>query len=130
MVRGPDGKPARMKGVLRLLTDAVIAGHAESPTAGARADLLRRIEAALAAARTGGRPFAMLVVSVGGISAVDRDHGSEASEMLITTIAGRLARALRRTDALTRYSTGKIGIVLARCTDADIAMRRTACARP
>ncbi|MGL4497300.1 MAG: EAL domain-containing protein [Beijerinckiaceae bacterium] len=132
---GPDGRPARVKGVLRLLTDAVIAGDAEAPTAGARADLLRRIETAMTASRKSGRPFALLVVSIGGLSSVDRDHGSEICDLLVSAVAGRLARALRRTDSLIRYSTAKIGVVLARCTEADIGqaaerLNEAACLEP
>lgn len=115
---GPDGKPARVKGLLRVLADE---GSISAYGGSARADLLRRIDQALASARNAGRPFALLVISISGLAALDRDHGSELCERLVGEVAARLNRALRRTDTLIRYSTAKIGIVLARCPDSEIA---------
>lgn len=114
-----DGKPARVKGLLRLLT-ADGAGSIVSYGDHARADLLRSIEQALASVRSAGRPFALLVASIGGLGALDREHGSELCDRLIAEVASRLNRALRRTDTLVRYSTSKIGILLARCGENEI----------
>lgn len=116
---GADGKPARVKGLVRFMAadgPASLSGYGGH----ARADLLRSIEQALASARGAGRPFALLVVSVGGLGSLDREHGSELCDRLIAEVAARLNRTLRRTDTLVRYSTSKIGILLARCGELEI----------
>ena len=117
---GQDGRPARVKGLLRLLSDDGVNAGANL-AANARTELLCRIDHALASARAAGRPFAMLTVSIGGLNAVDHEHGSETCDLMVAEIAARLNRALRRTDTLIRYSTEKIGIVLARCPEAEMA---------
>lgn len=131
---GVDGRPALAHGMIRLTSgEAMSAVH--DVGAGARAELLRCIDRAIAATRQHGRPFALLTGCLRDYRAVETRHGSEDASALVTEALARLQRGVRHADALIRYGSNSFALVLARCPKSELesaAMRLSAmaCDRP
>lgn len=130
---GWDGKPAIAHGMIRVLSAAPMAQH--DLAAGARADLLRRIDQQMATTRASGKPFALLTGCVRDYRAIDAQHGSEIADALVRATLTRLQRVVRQTDYLIRYASNHFALLLGRCPRDEIdaaaaRLSRLACAEP
>ncbi len=71
----------------------------------------------MARAERNGEPLHYLVISIAGLQEVGVNHGAEAVDYVIATVAGLLYSTLRQTDILGRCDQGRLALVLP-CTDA------------
>jgi diguanylate cyclase (GGDEF)-like protein len=112
-----DGRPCRVHGIVHVLSRGPDAsaplGDALEGAAGARRAFNARVNARCADMRPADAPFALLIVGVANLAAVNRRDGYDAGDELILGVGRRLARSLRAGDFLMRYSGGKYAAVIA-----------------
>ncbi len=126
---GPDGKPARAQGVVRVINER----HArEQQTAflsrydGLTGELNRwhLIETLLRdlneATRMRGS-CGFLLVSIENLAWLNEGYGFGVGDEVLSAIAKRLRGLMRGADSLGRYSGNKFGIVLKKCTPEELA---------
>ena len=120
---GPDGRPHVARGVVRVI-DAEreelerlrhLSEHDELTGLLNRRKLIEGLEAEIAEAAATQRPFAFLMVSINNLSIINPTFGFEIGDEVIALIAERLKRELRAGDAIGRYSTNKLGLLIHDC---------------
>lgn len=84
-----------------------------------RSTFLRRLAAAVAAARRHGDRLAVFAIDVDAFSIVNDRFGHEAGDGLLRSIAERLQGALRKEDVLARIGGDGFALLLDRITDVD-----------
>lgn len=78
-----------------------------------RDHMYRKLEAAVRHAGRYGRPISVAVCDVDDFSAVNRYHGRDTGDAVLTTIAGRLAGQIRAgSDWIARHSDDAFAVVL------------------
>ncbi|MFC3690927.1 bifunctional diguanylate cyclase/phosphodiesterase [Chenggangzhangella methanolivorans] len=135
---GPDGRPARVVGLVRELGSRYeAAAHAASLS---RFDALtgqlarpRLIEIAGAALAAGARmqtSTAFALVSLTNLGAINEAYGFDIGDIVIVEVSRRLRSAMRGGDTLGRFSTSTFGLVLQECerSDLEVAAQRLAAA--
>jgi diguanylate cyclase (GGDEF)-like protein len=125
---GPDGKPARAQGVVRINNER----HArdEQLLKLSRIDLLTgelnrtHLIAALAEAIEEALRFrtscAFLLIGIDHLARINDAFGFDVADAVISEIAGRIRELLRGGDVLGRFSGNKFGLILKRCTVDDM----------
>jgi diguanylate cyclase (GGDEF)-like protein len=125
---GPDGRPALAHGVVRVITER----HREErrlarqsqydPLTGVlcRAQLGERAQRMLETAERERKSFAILLVALENLFALNRTYGYGAGDEVIAGLAARLAQNLRATDLIGRHAGNKFAVVLYEC-DAEQA---------
>lgn len=120
---GPDGRPARAQGVLRVLTDR----HQEEQRLLFRSDhdeltgqlnrirLSEALGAILARAERAEQPCVFLMASVDHLAVINETFGFDVGDELLTATAHAIKGQLRASDTIGRYSSNKFGIVLPDC---------------
>jgi diguanylate cyclase (GGDEF)-like protein len=110
---GPDGRPVRAHGVLRV--DQARAG-ADDLGLGSRdrASFLERLRAEAHEAGRTRRPLTVLVLAVDELGR-DDDLGFEAADGILDAIAARIRGIMRRRDALVRYAGNRFALALRSC---------------
>lgn len=125
---GPDGRPARVVGVVRELGARYeAAAHAASL---ARFDALtgqlarpRLVEIASAALAAGMRmqtSTAFALVALTNLGAINEAYGFDVGDLVVVEVSRRLRAAMRGGDTLGRFSTSTFGMVLQECERADL----------
>lgn len=120
---GPDGKPARALGLLRVIDrereeiDRLrrLSEHDELTGLMNRRMLLLGIESTITEATVTGRPCGLLIAAVNNLAVINETFGLEAGDEVIAMVAERLRGQMRAGDFIGRYSTNKIGIVIHDC---------------
>lgn len=115
------GKPCRVHGVVRVLSRAATAWPASNAITDDGVDetlCTRRVfnawvDARCAETRPADAPFALLIVGITNLAAVNRRDGYDAADELILAVGRRLAKSLRKGDKLVRYSGGKFSLLVA-----------------
>ncbi|MGE0479144.1 MAG: diguanylate cyclase [Phycisphaerae bacterium] len=87
-----------------------------------RSAWLRRLEAALAAARWHSEPLALLVIAIDGLRRLDDVRAWELRDRLVTHAAAALRKRVRRGDDAGRLSDDRVVVILRRA-DAALAER-------
>lgn len=125
-----SGQAERLAGFLRVVTERKreaqrltylatrdeLTGHLNRTSL--RSELARAIEVA----RTGGRHCAYLVTAIDRLAMINEAYGFGAADEVIVTVGERLASVLRASDVIGRIAGNKFGIVLASCTEAEMAI--------
>jgi diguanylate cyclase (GGDEF)-like protein len=111
---GPDGRPARAHGVLRVDrreagTDDLGLGSRD------RASFLERLRAEAHEAGRTRRPLTVLVLAVDEIGRLDDDLGFEAADGVLDEIAARVRGVMRRRDSMVRYAGNRFALALRSC---------------
>jgi diguanylate cyclase (GGDEF)-like protein len=127
---GPDGKPARAQGVVRVINER----HAReqqmaflSRYDGLTGELNRwhLIETLLRdlneATRMRGS-CGFLLVSIENLAWLNEGYGFGVGDEVLSAVAKRLRASMRGADSLGRYSGNKFGIVLQKCTPEELAI--------
>ena len=131
---GPDGKPARVQGIVRINNER----HArdEELLKLSRHDLLTgelnrtHLIASLAEAIEETRRFrsacAFMLIGIDHLARVNDAFGFDVADAVISEIARRIRVRLRGGDVLGRFSGNKFGVILKNCTvdDMNIAADR------
>ncbi|HXY59107.1 MAG TPA: bifunctional diguanylate cyclase/phosphodiesterase [Methylocystis sp.] len=120
---GPDGRPARAHGVVRVITERhhlerKLARQSQfDPLTGVlnRTHLSERIERMLDGFERDRRPFAVILVALENLFALNRTYGYDAGDEVIAGLATRLARNVRATDVIGRHAGNKFAIALQDC---------------
>ncbi len=135
---GADGRPARAQGVLRVVTERHNAerlrarhAHFDSLTGLLnRSHLSEKLQRLVDGAERSRKPFALLLVGLENLFALNRNYGYDAGDEVIAALARRLGANMRASDLLARHAGNKIAIVAPEC-DLDqlqsIAMRLIDC---
>src|SRR5215211_5465533 len=121
---GPDGRPARAHGVLRIDRTAPAAVDDAGASTRDRAEFLRRIRAEVAEAGRSRRPLTILVLAID--DGLEDELGFEAGEAVAAEVASRIRGVMRRRDGLVRYAGSRFALALRSCPpdQAEIAAAR------
>jgi diguanylate cyclase (GGDEF)-like protein len=123
-----NGIPARAHGVVRVITERC---EAEQNVLLSRLDpltgALSRSHAAERLTRMFTRSasqtrFSILLIAIDNLYRTNRNFGYDVGDELIAGAAARLARHMRSTDALARYSGHKFLLILDHCDDEQMAV--------
>ena len=125
---GTDGKPARAHGVVRVVNIVQAAGEvARSTSRDALTGLYSRDHLLEQAARLFDQSvrnhstFAILLVSLENLSYVNQIYGYDIADELLAGVAQTLARSLRATDMIARYSGNRFALLLESCDAEQMA---------
>ncbi len=125
---GSNGRPAQVFGIVRPVGDRVMRdahsmflGHCD-PLTGMmnRGRLGEALGEAIAAASETGATCAYLIASVSNLPVVNDAYGFDIADEVIMAVARRLREVVRNGDLIGRYSGSKFGIILTRCTEAEL----------
>jgi diguanylate cyclase (GGDEF)-like protein len=126
---GPDGRPARVIGTVRLVDEnhrrqqQLSALTLADPLTGLmnRQGLMEALERAIEAAAGEPSTCALLLAAIGNLTVVNEAYGFDVAEQVVAETARRLATVCRAGDAIARYSGSKFGLILHRCGEEDLA---------
>lgn len=127
---GPDGKPQRAHGIVRVVTER---HERESklmqlanfdPLTGElnRARLIELLGATLDDAVKFRGSCGFMLVAIDHLARLNESYGFETTEEVIAHVAKRIRARLRGKDHLGRFSGNKFGVVLTSCTPDELAV--------
>jgi diguanylate cyclase (GGDEF)-like protein len=125
---GPDGRPARAHGIMRIIDERHIG---ENPESSRRDDLTgemkrrRFIDLLAETLHDANRlraSFAMLVVSIDDLARINEAYGFAVGDEVISAVARRLRANLRGGDHLGRVAGNKFGVILGNCGPHDLRL--------
>ncbi|HEY0328238.1 MAG TPA: bifunctional diguanylate cyclase/phosphodiesterase, partial [Rhodopseudomonas sp.] len=131
---GPDGKPARVEGVVRLNNErhareqqlVKLAQH--DPLTGElnRSHLVASLAEAVEEAARFRSNFAFMLIGIDHLARVNDAFGFDVADQVIGEVARRIRARLRAGDLLGRFSGNKFGLILKNCTidDMNVAAER------
>lgn len=99
----------------RLARTDALTGLANRPA------FLERLDLALAAARRGDTPFAVLYVDLDNFKDVNDSLGHRTGDVLLKTVGDRLAGTVRETDLVARFGGDEFSVLQADVTDPSTA---------
>lgn len=125
---GHDGKPHRAHGVLRVINErheqeqrlAYLARHDELTDCFNRGHLLETLAQTLAETGPSPKPLAFFIVSISNLRAINEAYGFDVAEQTFATVARRIKACLREGDAIGRFSSRKLGLMLVHCEEDDM----------
>jgi diguanylate cyclase (GGDEF)-like protein len=127
---GPDGKPVRAHGVVRVITERY--EHERRLTYLARFDgltgelnrhsLTAVLEDTLDEATRFRSSCGFLLVAIDNLARINESYGFDVADQVIGAVAKRIRARLRAKDTLGRFSGNKFGLVLRDCTPDDMAI--------
>jgi diguanylate cyclase (GGDEF)-like protein len=131
---GPDGKPARVQGIVRIDNE----GHARDeqllklsrhdPLTGElnRTHLIAALAEAIEEAQRYRSSCAFMLIGIDHLARVNDAFGFDVADAVISDVATRIRARLRGGDVLGRFSGNKFGLILKNCTvdDMNIAAER------
>ena len=127
---GPDGRPLRAHGVLRVINERY--EHERRLTFLARCDgltgelnrhrLIEVLEDTLDEALRFRSSCGFLLVAIDNLARINESYGFDIADQVIGAVAKRLRSRMRGKDTLGRYSGNKFALVLRDCTPDDMAV--------
>jgi diguanylate cyclase (GGDEF)-like protein len=126
---GPDGKPARALGVVRVINErraqeerlAYLSRFDGLTGELNRGHLTDVLSATLEEALRHRSSCAFLIVAIDNLGRVNEAYGFDVADEVISAVAKRLRAKMRGGDSVGRYSGNKFGVILKTCTPDDIA---------
>jgi diguanylate cyclase (GGDEF)-like protein/PAS domain S-box-containing protein len=127
---GPDGRPARAHGVVRVITTRYEQEQKLSrlarldPLTGElnSAALIEMLTATLDETVRFRGSCGFLLVAIDHLRQINEAYGFDVAEDVIAKVAKRIRARLRSKDHLGRFSGNKFGVVLTRCTAEELAI--------
>jgi diguanylate cyclase (GGDEF)-like protein len=127
---GPDGKPQRAHGIVRVINERY--EHVRRLTFLARCDgltgelnrhqLTEILEDTVDESIRFRSSCGFLLVAIDNLARINESFGFETADQVIAAVAKRLRSRMRGKDTLGRYSGNKFGLVLRDCTPDDMAI--------
>jgi diguanylate cyclase (GGDEF)-like protein len=125
---GPDGRPARAHGVVRIITDRH--DHEERLAYLSRFDgltgelnrnaLTESLAVALDEAVKFRASCGFMLIGVDNLSRINEAYGFGVADEVIASVGRRIRSRMRAGDTLGRFSSNKFGVVLKTCTPDDL----------
>ncbi|MCU0731676.1 MAG: GGDEF and EAL domain-containing protein [Hyphomonas sp.] len=120
---GQDGRPARARGVLRIVADSYVEeqrllyrnDYDELTGQLNRARLTDALNAVILRCSRSRTQSAFLMVAINNLAAVNETLGHQAGDEVISAVIGAIKGKLRGGDTLGRYSANKFGVILNDC---------------
>jgi diguanylate cyclase (GGDEF)-like protein len=120
---GPDGRPARARGVVRVINDRYQeeqrllyrSDHDELTGQLNRIRLTEAIAVVCERAVAAKQPCAVLMVAVNNLALINETFGFEVGDEVLAAAAKLIKSRLRGGDTIGRYSSNKFGIILNDC---------------
>jgi diguanylate cyclase (GGDEF)-like protein len=120
---GENNKPARAHGVIRVVTERhemerkLALGSQIDPLTGVlnRAQLAEHVNRFLQQSERSRKPFAVLLVALENLFALNRTYGYDAGDEVIAGLAKRLRENVRSFDVVARHAGNKFALVLENC---------------
>lgn len=120
---GEDGRPARAHGVVRVVTARhemerkLAIGSQIDPLTGVlnRAQLAEHVQRFLTQSERSRKPFAVMLVALENLFALNRTYGYDAGDDVIAGLAKRLRSNVRVCDIVARHAGNKFALVLDNC---------------
>ena len=120
---GRDGRPARAIGVVRVITERHemerrLSSNAQFDAltgAMSRALLAEHSLRLLGQPEKSRKPFAILLVALENLFALNRTYGYDAGDEIIVGLASRLRANVRVNDLVARYAGNKFAVLLENC---------------
>jgi diguanylate cyclase (GGDEF)-like protein len=129
---GPDGRPTRAHGLLRVISErherekrlAFLSRYDELTGCFNRSQLLASLGDALERAARNGKeaPIAFLVVAIDNLPVINEAYGFEIGDQIVSAVAQRIRTRLRVADVIGRYTGSRLGLLLRRCGDEEMAI--------
>jgi diguanylate cyclase (GGDEF)-like protein len=137
---GPDGKPARVQGIVRINNERhardeeLLKLSRHDPLTGElnRTHLIAALAEAIEETRRFRSACAFMLIGIDHLARVNDAFGFDVADAVISEIARRIRLRLRGGDVLGRFSGNKFGVILKNCTVDDMnvaADRFLACVR-
>ncbi|HLL28213.1 MAG TPA: bifunctional diguanylate cyclase/phosphodiesterase [Xanthobacteraceae bacterium] len=125
---GPDGRPARAEGVIRLATERHLREEKLKRLAATdaltgemtRARLLSELSRAIADAEAKRASVGFLIVGIDDLAHVNQSYGFDVADEAIKAVAAQLRSRMRGADLIGRFSDNKFGFVLHECEAEDL----------
>ena len=131
---GPDGKPARVQGIVRINNERhardeeLLKLSRHDPLTGElnRTHLIASLAEAIEETRRFRSACAFMLIGIDHLARVNDAFGFDVADAVISEIARRIRVRLRGGDVLGRFSGNKFGVILKNCTvdDMNIAADR------
>jgi diguanylate cyclase (GGDEF)-like protein len=131
---GPDGKPARAQGIVRINNERhardeqLIKLSRHDPLTGElnRTHLVAALAQAVEETQRFRSTSAFLLIGVDHLARVNDAFGFDVADAVISEVARRIRAQLRGGDVLGRFSGNKFGLILKNCTidDMNVAAER------
>ncbi len=120
---GPDGKPVRARGVIRVINDRYQeeqrllyrSDHDELTGQLNRIRLTEALDAIVERSARSRQSCAFLVVAVNNLALINETFGFDIGDEVLSAVARTIKNKLRGGDTLGRYSSNKFGIILNDC---------------
>jgi diguanylate cyclase (GGDEF)-like protein len=125
---GPDGKPLKTHGVLRVINQrheeeqrlSFLSRHDELTGYFNRSHLLETLAGALADAIRHRTSISFLIVALDNFGVINDAYGFGVADQAFAEIAHRVRNRLRDGDSIGRYAGNKLGILLRNCSEGDM----------
>ncbi|KIZ41137.1 MULTISPECIES: bifunctional diguanylate cyclase/phosphodiesterase [Rhodopseudomonas] len=131
---GPDGKPARVEGIVRVNNERhahdqeLLKLSRHDPLTGElnRTHLVASLAETIEEAARFRSSFAFMLIGIDHLARINDAFGFDVADEVICEVAKRIRARLRAGDQLGRFSGNKFGLVLKNCTadDMNIAAER------
>jgi diguanylate cyclase (GGDEF)-like protein len=120
---GPDGRPIRARGVIRVINERYQeeqrllyrSDHDELTGQLNRIRLSEALDAIVQRSARTRQPCAFLMVAVNNLALINETFGFDIGDEVISAVANAVKGKLRGGDTLGRYSSNKFGIILNDC---------------
>jgi diguanylate cyclase (GGDEF)-like protein len=124
------GRAERLTGSMRVITEdkrtmqrLVYLATRDELTGHLNRNALRgELAQAIEAARAENRTCAFLVASIDRLAMINDAYGFDAADEVIVAVGERIARSLRGSDIIGRIAGNKLGVILANCSEREIAL--------
>ncbi len=118
-----DGRPARARGVVRVLNDRhleeqrLLSRHDQDELTGQlnRTRLIEALATAIGRAERTGETAAFLIASINNLTIINENFGFDIGDAVIASVGRLIHSRLRGGDTLGRYSSNKFGIIINDC---------------